>query len=422
MKARQRRLADLRAQVPEIEPRDAAARQQAGDATLIDVREPDEVAAGSPQGALRLGRGFLELRIEDEVPDFDRPLLVMCAGGSRSLFAGRALQELGYTDVHSVRGGFNAWKQQALDFEVPRVLSDEERARYGRHLRMPEIGEAGQARLLDSRVLLIGAGGLGSPAALYLAAAGVGTIGLIDDDVVDRSNLQRQILHTDARVCEPKVESARATLRALNPSVTVETYAARLTADNVDELFPRYDVVIDGTDNFTTRYLVNDACVRHGVPNVHGSIFRFDGQVSVFDPSREIPAKDGGTEPAPCYRCVYPEPPPAELAPSCAEAGVLGVLPGVIGVLEAIEAIKLLLDLGTTLAGRLLVYDALDQRFTELKIRRDPCCPTCGDDARAARAAGVAVAQYDVAGGPLCADDAVAVESETAIAAASADA
>ncbi len=373
MIARQRRLEELRRQVVEVDAVEAARLQQDG-AVLIDVREPDEVAAGSPQGAERIVRGFLELRVEDSVPDLDKTLVVMCAGGARSLFAARDLQELGYTDVRSLKGGFNAWKGDGLPVQVPRVLNDAERERYGRHLLVPEVGEAGQIRLLESKVLMVGAGGLGSPAALYLAAAGVGTLALVDDDVVDRSNLQRQILHTDQRVGDPKVDSAKATLHALNPAIQVITHQARLTSDNIDALIAGYDVVVDGSDNFATRYLVNDACVKHGIANVHGSIFRFEGQVSLFWPAYE--ARRG-----PCYRCLFPQPPPPELAPSCAEAGVLGILPGVIGTLEAVETVKVLLGLGDPLVGRLLVYDALDQRFTELKVERNVECSICGDGA-----------------------------------------
>ena len=373
MIARQQRLRQLKQAIPEVGPREALTLQQDG-AVLLDVREPDEVAGGSPIGAERIVRGFLELEIENRVADLEHPLVVMCAGGVRSLFAAENLKQLGYRDVHSMSGGFNGWKNEGLPVEVPRVLSQAERERYGRHLTVPEVGEAGQLKLLSSRVLLIGAGGLGSPAAFYLAAAGVGTLGIVDDDVVDRSNLQRQILHTDERVGTPKVESARATLEALNPAVRVETHGERLTADNVERLFAGYDLVIDGSDNFPTRYLVNDACVKMGLPNVHGAIFRFEGQLSVFWPA--------GTERrGPCYRCLFPEPPPAELAPSCAEAGVLGVLPGVIGTLEAIEAIKLLLGVGEPLVGRLVLYDALAQRFSEVQVERDPHCQVCGEGA-----------------------------------------
>ena len=373
MSAKDRRIAELRASIPEVEPEEAARLVGEG-AVLIDVREPDEVAQGSPTGAERLVRGFLELRVEERVPDKERCVLVMCAGGVRSLFAAEGLRQLGYADVRSIAGGFNRWKQQSLPHERPAVLSDAQRERFGRHLLMPEVGEAGQLRLLDSKVLLLGAGGLGSPAALYLAAAGVGTLGIVDDDVVDRSNLQRQILHTDERVGRPKTESAEQTLRALNPEVRVVPVSERVTAANVERIFEGYEVIVDGSDNFATRYLVNDACVKLGLPNVHGSIYRFEGQVSVFHPAY---AERRG----PCYRCLYPQPPPPELAPSCAEAGVLGVLPGVVGTLEAIEAIKLLLGLGDPLVGRLLHYDALRQRFTELQLEPDPNCAWCAEGA-----------------------------------------
>lgn len=361
------RLAALRATIPEVDPPTALALQQGG-ATLVDVREADEVAGGGPPGAHALGRGFLEQRIEAVVPDTGATVLLICAGGARSLYAAESLRSLGYRDVRSVAGGFNAWKDAGLPIEVPRGLGAAERERYGRHLRMPEVGEAGQLKLLDSKVLLVGAGGLGSPAALYLAAAGVGTLGIVDHDVVDRGNLQRQILHTDARVGSPKVDSAVVALSALNPGVRVRPYALRLDASNVDDILPGYDVLLDGADNFATRYLLNDACLKHGIPNVHGSVFRFEGQVSVFHPASE----------GPCYRCVYPEAPPPEMAPSCAEAGVLGVLPGVVGLLQAVEAVKLLLGVGRPLTGRLLHYDALGPRFTTLRIERDAACGWCG--------------------------------------------
>jgi molybdopterin/thiamine biosynthesis adenylyltransferase len=374
MIARQRRLQQLKETVPEVSPQQAFELTKEG-AALIDVREPDEVSAGSPPGAARIVRGFLELQIEDQISDLKRTVVVMCAGGTRSLFAGHDLQELGYQDVRSMARGFNGWKSDGLPVEVPRMLSNAERERYGRHLLIPEVGDAGQLRLLDSKVLMVGAGGLGSPAAFYLAAAGVGTLTLVDDDVVDRSNLQRQILHTNDRVGTPKVDSAHATLSALNPDIQINRRQERLTSANVDELFTGQDVVVDGSDNFATRYLVNDACVKHGIPNIHGAIFRFEGQLSVFWPAYE-------ERRGPCYRCLFPEPPPPELAPSCAEAGVLGVLPGVIGTLEAVEAIKILLGVGDPLVGRLQVYDALQQRFTELKVERDPHCPCCGDKAK----------------------------------------
>jgi len=371
--AKDRRLAELRARIPEIEPAEALKLQASG-AALIDVREADEIAQGSPPGALRLGRGFLELRVEEAVPDKGRTVVVTCAGGVRSLFAAESLASLGYRDVRSIRGGFNKWKNGGLPIEVPRTLTAQERERYARHLLMPEVGEKGQLKLLDARVLLVGAGGLGSPVALYLAAAGVGTIGLIDFDVVDRSNLQRQIVHTDDRVGTPKVESARKALLGLNPAIKVVAHEVRLDSTNVESIFDGYHVVVDGSDNFATRYLVNDACVKLRIPNVHGSIFRFEGQVSVFWPAY---AKRRG----PCYRCVYPEPPPPELAPSCAEAGVLGVLPGVVGLLEAVETVKVILGIGDPLVGRLLHYDALPARISELTLDADPECRYCREGA-----------------------------------------
>jgi len=369
-----RRLQELRALVPEVTAKQAFAAQQAG-ALLVDVREPEEVAGGSPVDAARVVRGYLELEIEKLETDFDRRVLVLCAGGTRSLYAARGLQELGYSDVHSVSGGFGAWKQTGLPIEVPQVLTAQQRERYGRHVTMPEVGEQGQLKLLNSRVLVVGAGGLGSPAAFYLAAAGVGTLGIVDDDLVDRSNLQRQILHTDDHVGTPKVDSARLALAALNPDVRVVSHPVRLTKDNVEEIFSGYDLVLDGTDNFPTRYLINDACVKLRLPNVHGAIYRFEGQLSVFWPAWP-------EHPGPCYRCLFPEPPPAELAPSCAEAGVLGILPGVIGTLQAVEAIKILLGAGRPLVDRLILYDALKQRFTELKVERNPDCAWCGDGAQ----------------------------------------
>lgn len=374
MKARDARVAELKASVPEVVP-GAASTMQARGAALIDVREADEIAQGSPPGAYRLGRGFLELRIEDAVPDFDRPLVVMCNGGVRSLFAAEDLKRLGYRQVYSMAGGFSRWKAEGLPVEIPPRMDQSARERYSRHLLMPEVGEAGQLKLIESRVLLIGAGGLGSPAAFYLAAAGVGTLGIVDHDVVDRSNLQRQILHTDARVGSSKVQSARQTLEALNPSVKVACHEAHLDSRNVEEIFSGYDVVVDGSDNFPTRYLVNDACVKLGLSNVHGSVYRFEGQVTVFWPAY-------GKRRGPCYRCLYPEPPPPEFAPSCAEAGVLGVLPGVIGLLEAVETLKILLGIGDPLVGRLVYYDALRAEFSELQVERDPQCRYCGDGAR----------------------------------------
>lgn len=363
------RLARLRESIPEVAPRDVP-----DGAVLIDVREPDEIAQGSPRGAIRIGRGFLELRIETHAPDPGVPVFLLCASGSRSLLAADDLRRIGYTDARSVAGGFKAWKESGRAWETPRTLGPAERERYGRHLTIPEVGEAGQARLLESKVLLVGAGGLGCPAAAYLAAAGVGTITIVDDDRVDRSNLQRQILHRDDRVGAPKVISARDTLLARNPAIEVVTHEKRLTAENVEEIFAGQDVVVDGTDNFETRYLINDACVRLGIPNVHGSVYRFEGQVSVFWPRRE-------SAPGPCYRCLYPEPPPPELAPSCAEAGVLGALPGVVGTLQAVETVKVLLGIGAPLVGRLLRYDGLDGETEILEQVRDPECPCCAPGA-----------------------------------------
>lgn len=373
-KARERRLAELRRAIPEVTPAEALGLQAQG-AALVDVRELDEIAQGSPPGAHRLGRGYLELRIEEAVPDFERPIIAMCNGGVRSLFAAEDLQRMGYARVYSMTGGFSRWKNEGLPVEIPARLDALDRERYSRHLLMPEVGEAGQLKLRAARVLLVGAGGLGSPAALYLAAAGVGTVGLVDHDVVDRSNLQRQILHSDDRVGMAKVASARRTLEALNPGVTVITHETHLSSANVDEILEGYDLVVDGSDNFPTRYLVSDACVKQGLAHVYGAVYRFEGQVAVFWPAY---AKRRG----PCYRCLYPEPPPAEFAPSCADAGVLGVLPGVIGLLQATEAIKLLLGIGDPLVGRMLCFDALRAQFVELALDRDPHCRYCGDGAR----------------------------------------
>ncbi len=374
MNLKDQRLAELRQRVRQCSPAEAHRRQRDG-ALLIDVREADEVAAGSPSGALRLGRGFLELSIERHASTSDAELLVLCGGGVRSLFAADDLQRLGYTNVVSVDGGYRDWQAAGLPCEVPEQLDALARQRYARHLAIPEVGEAGQLRLRRARVLLIGAGGLGSPAALYLAAAGVGTLGIVDDDVVDRSNLQRQILHGEDTIGQPKTESARRTLERLNPDVEIRAIQRRLTAECVEEVFAGYDVVVDGADNFATRYLINDACVKLGLPNVHGSIYRFEGQVTVLWPARLGAAR------GPCYRCLYPEPPPPELAPSCAEAGVLGVLPGVIGTLQAVETIKILLGRGDPLVGRLLVYDALRAAFMEVGQRPDPNCRCCAEGA-----------------------------------------
>jgi molybdopterin/thiamine biosynthesis adenylyltransferase/rhodanese-related sulfurtransferase len=363
-------LARVKEEIDEITSIDAHERHETPESPLfVDVREPDEWEEGHIPGAIHVTRGRLESRIEGLVPDKQRPLVVYCSVGSRSAFAAKALADLGYDDVVNLAGGFNDWKRNGFDITIPRVLSPEQRARYSRHLLIPEVGEDGQQRLLDARVLLVGAGGLGSPASLYLAAAGVGTLGIIDPDVVDDSNLQRQIVHSTDRLGEPKVASARRTLEALNPDVKVVPFEERLTTDNIERILEGgWDVIVDGADNFPTRYLVNDASVWHGIPVVHGSIFRFEGQVTVFSPGV-----------GPCYRCLFPTPPPPELAPSCAEGGVLGVLPGIIGSLQANEALKLVLDRGDTLVGRLLLFDALGTTVDEVRVQRNPDCPVCGE-------------------------------------------
>jgi molybdopterin/thiamine biosynthesis adenylyltransferase/rhodanese-related sulfurtransferase len=357
-------LSQAKSQITEVDT--AAAETRRPGAVFLDVREPDEYTQGTIPDSIHIPRGQLETNVEGRITDHDAEVVVYCAGGTRSAFAARTLAELGYTNVVSMAGGFNRWKDEGRAWKVPQSLSPEQRNRYQRHLLLPEVGEVGQLKLLDSKVLLLGAGGLGSPSALYLAAAGVGTLGVIDMDVVDASNLQRQVLHNMDRIGERKVDSAKKTLTALNPDVNVVTYDTRLGADNVLDIIDGYDVIVDGTDNFPTRYLVNDASLLKEIPVVYGAIFRFEGQVSVFHPYV-----------GPCYRCLLPEPPPAELAPSCAEAGVLGVLPGIIGSLQAMEAIKLLLGLGDSLAGRLLAYDALETSFRVFKVRRDPDCPAC---------------------------------------------
>jgi molybdopterin/thiamine biosynthesis adenylyltransferase/rhodanese-related sulfurtransferase len=359
-------LKQTKAQIREVDTSEVDELRQAPNIVLLDVREPEEHEQGTIPGSLFIPRGQLESNVENRILDKAAPVLVFCAAGARSAFAAKTLEELGYTDVVSMKGGFNRWKDEGRDWGKPRTLSPEQRNRYQRHLLLSEVGEQGQLKLLDAKVLLLGAGGLGSPAALYLAAAGVGTIGIIDMDVVDESNLQRQILHNLDRVGERKVDSAKKTLTAMNPDVNVVAHDTRLGADNVVDLLSQYDIVVDGADNFPSRYLLNDASLKTGTPVVHGSIFRFEGQATVFTPY------DG-----PCYRCFIPEPPPAELAPSCAEAGVLGVLPGIIGSIQAMEAIKLILDLGDSLSGRLLVYDAMEEDFRTYKINRDPNCPTC---------------------------------------------
>jgi sulfur-carrier protein adenylyltransferase/sulfurtransferase len=357
-------LAEAKAGITEVTTAEAEERLPRPGTVVLDVREPDEYDQGALPGALHIPRGHLESQVEGKVLDRDAPIIVYCAGGVRSAFAAKTLQELGYRDVVSMDGGFGRWKDEGRAWTLPVTLSADQRNRYSRHILLPEVGVDGQAKLLQAKVLLLGAGGLGSPAALYLAAAGVGTLGIIDMDEVDASNLQRQILHNVDRIGERKVDSAKKTLTAMNPDVNVVAHDTRLSADNVLQLLEGYDVVVDGADNFPSRYLLNDASVKLGIPVVHGSIFRFEGMVTVFDPLH-----------GPTYRDMVPEPPPAELAPSCAEAGVLGVLPGVIGSLQALEAIKLILGLGDPLVGRILSYDALEQSFREYKLRVDPTNP-----------------------------------------------
>jgi molybdopterin/thiamine biosynthesis adenylyltransferase/rhodanese-related sulfurtransferase len=334
------------------------------------VRELDEWQEGHIPGAVHVPRGFLESRVESTLPDKARAVVVYCAAGNRSAFAAKTLTELGYADVVSLAGGFTDWKRNGLPIDLPRMLSPEKRARYSRHLLIPEVGEEGQMKLLESRILLIGAGGLGSPASLYLAAAGVGRLGIVDADIVDESNLQRQIAHSLDTLGAPKVDSAKRAINALNPDVEVRTYRERLTSENIDRILGEgWDVIVDGADNFPTRYLLNDASVWHNIPVVHGSIYRFEGQVTVLKPHE-----------GPCYRCLFPEPPPPELAPSCAEGGVLGVLPGIIGSLQTNEAIKLALGIGEPLVGRLVLFDALSTEFDEVRIERRADCPVCGDN------------------------------------------
>ena len=357
----------VKSEIREVSVQEAHALAGTG-ATLVDVREADEWSQGHVPGSIFIPRGYLELRIEEKVTDKSAEVLLYCGGGSRSALAAKSLLELGYTKVASVAGGFGKWKEAGLPIVVPKTLSAEQQRRYSRHVLVPEVGEAGQQKLLEAKVLLVGAGGLGSPAGLYLAAAGVGTLGILDSDIVDLTNLQRQVLHTTASVGRPKTESAETTIRGLNPDVRVVRHDTRLEAANVMEVIAPYHVIVDGCDNFATKYLVNDAAVLTGKTNVYGSIFRFDGQASTFVPKR-----------GPCYRCLYPEPTPTELAPSCDEAGVLGVLPGVVGLIQATEAIKAILGQGDLLVGRLLTYDALAMTFRQFKIRRDPRCAVCGD-------------------------------------------
>ncbi len=354
-------------EIPEVDP--AQLSDLIGNVAILDVRESDEYDQGAIATAKLVPRGLLEGTIAMHAHDPNERIVVYCAGGARSALAALTLKRMGYSSVSSLRGGFGRWKNEGYPWGLPEALTGDQRGRYSRHILLPEVGEEGQIRLLQSKALIVGAGGLGSPAALYLAAAGVGTIGIVDFDVVDTTNLQRQILHNIDRVGQSKVESARETLASLNPDVKIITYNERLTADNVLQILSGYDVVVDGGDNFPTRYLVNDAALHLRIPVVHGSIFRFEGQVTVFEPYK-----------GPCYRCQYAEPPPPELAPSCAEAGVLGVLPGIIGSLQAMETLKILLGIGDNLRGRLLTYDGLSQEFTTLNIRRDPSCPACSSE------------------------------------------
>ncbi len=368
---------EARAEIREVTPLEADQLRANPRAALVDVREDSEWEQGHVPGAHHVAKSYLEQQIEAYVPDRATPVVLYCAGGVRSLFAAQTLRAMGYQDVVSMSGGFQQWKALGLPWTQPALLSDEQKRRYSRHLLIPEVGAEGQARLLGSRALLIGAGGLGSPAALYLAAAGVGTIGIVDFDVVDLSNLQRQVVHTTGRIGEKKVISAEIAIKALNPDVEVIAHEEVLGPTNVERIIAGYDVILDGTDTFETRYTLNDAAVAAGIPVVHASVFRFEGQLTTFVPFE-----------GPCYRCLYPTPPPPELAPGCSVAGVLGVVPGIMGMLQTNEALKILLGIGDTLAGRLLLFDALDASFTELRLRRDPACPVCSDAAVAARQAG----------------------------------
>jgi sulfur-carrier protein adenylyltransferase/sulfurtransferase len=359
-------LRQIKSRIGEVDP--AAVREQLGNgAVVIDVREAEEWAAGHIPGAKHVPKSYLETRVEAAAPDRAAHVILYCASGNRSAWAARTMiEDLGYQQVESMVGGYTLWKDRGYDVEIPRAMSAEQRERYSRHLLLPEVGLDGQQKLLDAKVLLLGAGGLGSPAALYLAAAGVGTLGIVDDDVVEVSNLQRQVIHSSERIGVPKVDSAEQTITALNPDVEVVKHRLRLGPDNVMEVLPGYDIVVDGLDNFPTRYLLNDASVRLGIPVVSAAILGFDGQLSVFKPHE-----------GPCYRCLFPVPPPAELAPSCGANGVLGVLPGTMGLLQATEVIKLILGEGEPLVGRLLMYDALAAEVTEVRVRRDPDCPIC---------------------------------------------
>ena len=360
---------EARKEIREVTVQDAKELlENNGKFVLLDVREKDEYREGHLDRAVSLPRGFLEIKVETTVPEKSTPIIAYCAGGVRSLLAAKALREMGYRDVVSMSGGYTAWKAAGYKWVQDYQFTPEQLIRYSRHFLLPEVGEEGQAKLLNAKVLMVGAGGLGSPSAYYLAAAGVGTLGIVDNDVVDLSNLQRQILHSNDRVGMPKTESAKMTLQALNPDVKIIPYQEKLTSQNIMEIIKDYDIIVDGCDNFPTRYLVNDACVLAKKPNVHGSIFQFEGQASVFYPGK-----------GPCYRCLYPEPPPPEMAPSCQEAGVLGVLPGLIGVIQALETIKLILGKGDTLVGRLLCFNTLTMEISTLKLKADRACPMCGD-------------------------------------------
>src|SRR6185437_8094347 len=362
-------LRQIKSRIDEVDP-SVVREQVTNGATVIDVREPEEWAAGHIPGAVHVPKSYLESRIEGAVPDRSQHVILYCQSGIRSVWAARTLiEDLGYENVESMTGGITLWKDRGYEVELPRTLTAEQRERYSRHLLLPEVGAEGQQKLLDAKVLLLGAGGLGSPAALYLAAAGVGTLGIVDNDEVDLSNLQRQVIHSSERIGVSKVDSAEETINALNPDVKVEKYPVRLGPDNIVEIISGYDIVVDGLDNFPTRYLLNDASVRLQIPVVSAAILGFEGQLSVFKPY------DG-----PCYRCLFPVPPPAELAPSCGANGVLGVLPGTMGLLQATEGIKLILGEGDPLIGRLLMYDALSATVSEVKVRRDPDCPICSRD------------------------------------------
>ena len=366
----QAQLEKLRQTISQIKPILAAEELYGESATFIDVRESEEQQNGIIPGALKIGRGFLELKIESQIKNKNKKIILYCASGSRSLLAANSIKLLGYTNVLSLEGGLKSWKDLGLPIAVVESLSFSDKERYQRHLQIPEVGEEGQLKLLKSKVLIVGAGGLGSPIALYLAAAGVGTIGVIDDDIIDRSNLQRQIIHKDRDVSKSKVASAKQSIQDLNPNCRVLTFAERLVPENAESILSQFDIIVDGSDNFSSRYLINDTCVKLGLPNVHGAIYRFEGQASVFWPAS--PNSD-----SPCYRCLFPAAPPAGEAPSCAEAGVIGALPGVIGLIEAMETLKLILNLGKSLMGRLMLYNGLDNTFKELTFKKDPQCMVC---------------------------------------------